>query len=58
MRAGRSRGAGVWAVATGEPVGILPALAGAGLAAAEFHEAGEASSNINEFRDQVAALES
>lgn len=50
-------GAGVWTVATGEPSGILPALAGAGLAAAEFHEASEASSDINKFRDQIIALE-
>jgi hypothetical protein len=36
-------GAGVWALATGEPIGILPGLAGAGFAAAEFYEAGKAS---------------
>ncbi len=49
-------GAGVWAIATGEFFGVVPTLAGAGLAAAEFYEAGEASSDISEFRTKIAAI--
>jgi hypothetical protein len=50
-------GTGIWAIVTGEPIGILSTLAGTGLAVAEFHEAGEASSNIHEFKAQIAAIE-
>ena len=50
-------GAGIWAVASGKPIGILPAIAGAGFAALEFHEAAEATSNISEFRARIVGIE-
>jgi hypothetical protein len=49
--------AGVWGITTGEPIGLVPALVGAGLAAGEFHEAREANPDINNFRAQIAVIE-
>ena len=51
-------GAGIWAIATGEPFGIVPALAGAVLGVGSFHEASEANNNIREFQARTSVIES
>lgn len=46
-------GMGVWTIATGDAFGIVPALAGGGLAIAELHDASEASDSLKDFRAQL-----
>lgn len=48
-------GLGIWMLVNGEPFGIVPALAGAGLATGEYYGAADSNSSLQEYKAKVQA---